>query len=437
MSDGVQAVGGRLGVRCVAGSVIADGQVTARSQGVWLICIDEFILDEELAGVIEELLGDNRGFSESRDQKRVCVVRCREHSSSLSPASEQESSPRMQMDRGEVEVEEARQTRTRRASILTTNKERNEYEVMRTVLGNWCDSCVMGRAKHSHRCPTREPSESCAVRDCRVSSRSMNENSPTVLVLLKETHGLKRDCQVSREATEPHAVDCVRVCLDACGSSGVLSKGDSGSAAQVLVDETEVERSEEAVVKESPKCLYQSGSEAEDTVQRIEGPTRTRTRVLREKLGRIVDSKSIATSWPDRQVVLSQTEKRDDGHGTRSRVEGKEYDGPLAQVGKTMRFKVACCVVAELESPWVTRACLDRTGEKGEDVGGATAGFEFFQPLRRPTKDDQWQRNGFTMLMNVPWDTGGSTVESMTGNRRKHVTESSIQDEAPGGPVHL
>ena len=37
------------------------------------------------------------------------------------------------MYRGEVEVEEARQTRTRRASIFTTDKERNEYEVMRTV----------------------------------------------------------------------------------------------------------------------------------------------------------------------------------------------------------------------------------------------------------------------------------------------------------------
>ena len=93
--------------------------------------------------------------------------------------------------------------------------------------------------------------------------------------------------------------------------------------------------------------------------------------------------------------------------------------------------------MAELESRWVTRTCLDRTGEKGEDVVGATAGVEFFQPLRRPTKDDQWQRDGFTMLMSVPWDTGGLTVESMAGNRRKHVTESLNQDEAPGGPVHL
>ena len=94
-----------------------------------------------------------------------------------------------------------------------------------------------------------------------------------------------------------------------------------------------------------------------------------------------------------------------------------------------MRSKVACCEVAELESRWVTRACLDRTG--------ATAGVEFFQPLWRPAQDDQWQRDGFTMLMSVPMDTGGPTGESMAGNRRKHVAESLIQDEAPGGPVRL
>ena len=182
----------------------------------------------------------------------------------------------------------------------------------------------------------------------------------------------------------------------------------------------------------SPKCLYQSGSEAEDTVQRIQSLTQTCARVLREELGRKVVSNSIASSRPDRQ-----SEKRDDGHSTRSRVKGKECDGPLAQVGETMGFKVACCEVAELESRWVTRACLDRTGEKGEDVVGATAGVEFFQPLRRIAKDDQWQRDGFTMLMSVSWDRGGPTVESMAGNRRKGVTESLIQDEAPGGTVHL
>ena len=47
-----------------------------------------------------------------------------------------------------------------------------------------------------------------------------------------------------------------------------------------------------------------------------------------------------------------------------------------------------------------SRACQYRTGGEGEDVVGATAGVEFFQPLRRPAKDDQWQRDGFTMLMS-------------------------------------
>ena len=135
----------------------------------------------------------------------------------------------------------------------------------------------------------------------------MNESSPTVLVLMRRIHGAERDCQVVHEDTEPHAVDCVRVCLDAWGLSEVLSKGNSESAAQVLVDEMEVERSEEAVVEERPKCLYQSGSEAEDTVQRIKRLPPTCARVLREELGSKVVSKSIASSRPDRQVVPNHT----------------------------------------------------------------------------------------------------------------------------------
>ena len=276
-SDGAQVVGRRLGVGRAAGSVVAEGQATARGQRVWLNCDDEFILDGESASVAEESLGDNRGFSESRDQKRACAVCHKEQSSSSFPTGEQESSPWMQMDRGEVEVAEAR---------LTTDKEKDEYEAMRTVLRNWCNSCVRGRAKHSHRCPTCDPSRSLMAKDCRVSLRSVSENSPQYWSCLR-THGVERDCQASREATEPHAVDCV------------FFKGDSESAAQVPIDEMEVERSEEAAAEESPKCLYQSSGEAEDTVQRIEGLTRFRACVLREKLGRKVDSKSVASSRPD------------------------------------------------------------------------------------------------------------------------------------------
>ena len=84
---------------------------------MWLNRNDEFTLDGELASVTEESLGDNRGFIESRDQKHVCAACC--------PTSEQESSPRMQMDRGKVEIEEGRQTREReglRSSPQTKRK---------------------------------------------------------------------------------------------------------------------------------------------------------------------------------------------------------------------------------------------------------------------------------------------------------------------------
>ena len=68
MNDDAQAVG----AKCVAGSIIADGQVTARDQGVWLNCNDEFVLDEESAGEIEEPFGDNRGFI-NRETRNVCA----------------------------------------------------------------------------------------------------------------------------------------------------------------------------------------------------------------------------------------------------------------------------------------------------------------------------------------------------------------------------
>ena len=113
-------------------------------------------------------------------------------------------------------------------------------------------------------------------------------------------------------------------------------------------------------------------------------------RVLREEPGSKVVSNIIASSRPDRQVVPSQSEKRDGGHSTRSRAKGKECDGPLSQVDDTMGFEVACCEAAELESRRITRGCLDRTGERARTSWVHTAGVESSQPLRRPAKDDHW-----------------------------------------------
>ena len=62
----------------------------------------------------------------------------------------------------------------------------------------------------------------------------------------------------------------------------MLLKGNIESADRVLVDEMEVERSEEAVVEESPKCLYQSSSEAEVLAKDREPNTNLRSCVARE-----------------------------------------------------------------------------------------------------------------------------------------------------------
>ena len=119
------------------------------------------------------------------------------------------------MERGEEEVEEVRQTTVRGPSILTTENERHEYEIMRTALRNGCDTYAEGRTKDSHRCLTRESSESLAARGCRFSSRNVNESSTTVLVLSKRTHGAEGARQAVRETAKPHAVDRGQVCFDA------------------------------------------------------------------------------------------------------------------------------------------------------------------------------------------------------------------------------
>ena len=58
------------------------------------MCNNEFVLNEELAGVIEEPLRDNRGFIESREHNCVCVILYGEQSPSLLPTCEQESEPK-------------------------------------------------------------------------------------------------------------------------------------------------------------------------------------------------------------------------------------------------------------------------------------------------------------------------------------------------------
>ena len=336
------------------------------------------------------------------------------------------------MDRGEAEAEEARQTRVRGPSILTTEI---EHELMRTALRNACDTYAEGRTEDPHGCLARESSESLAARGRRFPSRNVNENLSTVLVLSRRTHRAEGARQPVRGTVKSNAVDRVQARFDAKDLSEEMFKGDGESVTQTLVDAMQVGRGEKPMMEKSSKCLHQSGSEAEDAAQRIECLKQTRACVLREKLCRKVVRESITLSQPDEQVVSNQAKKRDDGHGERSRVKGKKCDGPLKLVGETVGFMDLYHEIVELESRRATIVCPDRAGEKDEVIVSGATGIEFSQLLWKLTKDDQRQRDMFTVVMSVPWDTSALIVEWMTSNRRRHITEYPLKrcDEASGG----
>ena len=292
--------------------------------------------------------------------------------------------------------------------------ESGEYEVMHTVLRNWCNTYVEGCERDPRRCPARESLVSLAARDYGFPSRNVNESLATVLVLLERTHGAKAAYHVVRQTTMPHAVDCAQVCPNGWGSSEVVFQGVSESATQASVNAMKVERSKKAMLEESPKCLHQLSGEAENAARRIESPEQACACLLQEYSGRKVVSEGIAPSRPDWQVVPSQSEKRDDGHSVRSRARGKRCDGPLAQDGGTTGCKVVRRGMAELEPRWATKACLDCTGERDEVIVGAATGVEFSQSLRNHARDDQRQRDVFTAFVDVPWDTNGLAGELVT-----------------------
>ena len=74
------------------------------------------------------------------------MIPCEGQSFNLFPLVEQESKQGMQMDRGEVEVEEERQATVKNAPVLPTERERgarghacNVSQLVRGVCGMTCD----------------------------------------------------------------------------------------------------------------------------------------------------------------------------------------------------------------------------------------------------------------------------------------------------------
>ena len=112
-----------------------------------------------------------------------------------------------------------------------------------------------------------------------------------------------------RKGPEPYAIDCVLAFLDTWSWREVLLRADNEPAIQALVDTFRVKRSERTMLGKSLEYSHQNA------VRRIENLTRTYVRVLQEKLGYKVDSKSIVLPWLVRHAayVLSRFVKRDDG----------------------------------------------------------------------------------------------------------------------------
>ena len=96
-------------------------------------------------------------------------------------------------------------------------------------------------------------------------------------MLIQKLHSVAEARQVSHEAPEPHAVNCVLENLHANGLGRALLKG---TAAQTFVDPVWVGRGERMMAEKSSKCLLQSSGAGENDVRKIESSAKTNDPVL-------------------------------------------------------------------------------------------------------------------------------------------------------------
>ena len=99
-------------------------------------------------------------------------------------------------------------------------------------------------------------------------------------MFIQKPHNVAEVCQVSREAPEPHAVNCALEDLDANGLGRVLSLTPRHPLTQIGSDE-----GERMMAEKSPKCLHQSSGAGENDVRKIGGSVKTDDPVLPEEFG--------------------------------------------------------------------------------------------------------------------------------------------------------
>ena len=246
-----------------------------------------------------------RSFSELKDQKGEYVTPSDEQ------LCEQESGQARQMDRGEIEVEEERQVRTKRVPVLPTDKEKDESEIMHMTNRSQCET------EDSHKC---SPKESVVPR-VTTDRRSFAHDVCTDSVSIQKIRSAVEAGQVPHESSETRAVNGALENFVTSGLSEVLLKRDVGSAFRILVDPAWVGREEKTTAEKcSSKYLHQSNGTSENAVENIDTTVTASGCGSPEWLGCQFDSESIAPSQIGcTERVLSQSERCGDDHNVRVR----------------------------------------------------------------------------------------------------------------------
>ena len=191
----------KFAVRNVTELIVDDGEKADRGRKTRWNDVDGSVPGVKSAGRVGSLLRNKRSFGELWNQKGE--IPCDKQLCSFPTLSEQESSQTRQMDRGEIEVEDERRARTKRMPVLPTDREKHEDESAHVANRSLCKT--KGSRKHLEN----ESSLPRVAMDRGFLAHSTDADLVTNTMLKQKLHSVAEARQVSHEAPESHAVNCV------------------------------------------------------------------------------------------------------------------------------------------------------------------------------------------------------------------------------------
>ena len=262
-----QKVVSEFAVRNVTELIVDDGQQADKGRKMRFNDVDGFVRGVKSAKMIARLLRKKRSFSELWNQKGECAILCDKQLCSVPTLSEVESGQTRQMDKGEIEVEEERRVRTKCMPVLPTDSEKHESKSTHVASRSQC------KTEDSSKHLEIGSSLPRVAMDRGFLVCGTDADLVTNTMLIQKPHNAAETHQVSHEAPEPHAVNCVLENLHANGLGRALLKRSVGSAAQTFVDPVWVGRGERMMAEKSSKCLHKSSGAGE---RKIESSAKTK-----------------------------------------------------------------------------------------------------------------------------------------------------------------